>query len=85
MKNTAYFCHSLVPQIALSPNGSGGLFHALSVSGLLDRLLREEIEYVHIFSCDNVGLLVSAEMRINGSRAIRYLWDSAWSEAAKCV
>jgi len=39
---------------ALSPNGNGGVYLALKVSGVLDDFKRRGVEYVHLFGVDNV-------------------------------
>ncbi|MDE6776864.1 MAG: UTP--glucose-1-phosphate uridylyltransferase, partial [Oscillospiraceae bacterium] len=41
-------------KIATSPNGNGGWFSSLVKAGLLNVLQREEIEWLNIFSVDNV-------------------------------
>ena len=41
-------------KIATSPNGNGGWFSSLVKSGLLNVLQREQIEWLNIFSVDNV-------------------------------
>ena len=40
--------------LALSPNGNGGWFHSLRNAGLLEDVHRKGIEYLSIFSVDNV-------------------------------
>lgn len=41
-------------RIATSPNGNGGWFTSLVKAGLLNLLQREEIEWLNVFSVDNV-------------------------------
>lgn len=41
-------------KIATSPNGNGGWFSSLVKAGLLSVLQREEIEWLNVFSVDNV-------------------------------
>lgn len=40
--------------LAQSPNGNGGWFASLAKSGLLDGILESNIEWINIFSVDNV-------------------------------
>lgn len=37
-----------------SPNGNGGVFQALKSTGMLDMLLKDGIEWIHIYCVDNV-------------------------------
>lgn len=41
-------------KLSLSPNGNGGVFQALSTTGALDWLEDRGVDYVHLFSVDNV-------------------------------
>lgn len=41
-------------EIALSPNGNGGWFHSMYKAGLLDHILDSQIEWINVFSVDNV-------------------------------
>ncbi|MDO4614610.1 MAG: UTP--glucose-1-phosphate uridylyltransferase [Lachnospiraceae bacterium] len=41
-------------KIATSPNGNGGWFRSLAGAGFLDLLNREGIEWINVFSVDNV-------------------------------
>lgn len=41
-------------KIALSPNGNGGWFTSLKTTGILNKLKEEGVEWLNIFSVDNV-------------------------------
>lgn len=41
-------------QIAVSPNGNGGVYSALGNSGCLDDMKRRGVENVHLFGVDNI-------------------------------
>lgn len=41
-------------ELALSPNGNGGWFHSMYKSGHLDPILTSDIEWINVFSVDNV-------------------------------
>lgn len=41
-------------RIATSPNGNGGWFHSLAGAGLIDQLHRQGVEWINVFSVDNV-------------------------------
>jgi UDP-N-acetylglucosamine/UDP-N-acetylgalactosamine diphosphorylase len=40
--------------ISLSPNGNGGWFHSLVNAGLLDKIMTDGVEWLNVFSVDNV-------------------------------
>ncbi len=40
--------------LALSPNGNGGWFHSMDRAGLLDPIFHSGIEWINVFSVDNV-------------------------------
>lgn len=48
----------LLMQIALSPNGSGGIFSSIRKWGIIDQWKSKGVEYVHIFSNDNAAVIV---------------------------
>ena len=41
-------------ELALSPNGNGGWFHSMYKAGLLEHMLDSSIEWINVFSVDNV-------------------------------
>lgn len=41
-------------QVALAPDGNGGIYKALRVSGALEDMKRRGVKYVHIFGVDNI-------------------------------
>ena len=41
-------------EISRSPNGNGGLYDALKVNGIIDRLKKLKIEFLHAVSVDNL-------------------------------
>ena len=44
-------------RIALSPNGSGGIFSSIRKWGIIDQWKSKGVEYVHIFSNDNAAVI----------------------------
>ncbi len=40
--------------LAMSPNGNGGWFRSMNRAGLLDGIFESEIEWINVFSVDNV-------------------------------
>ena len=44
-------------QVAMAPDGNGGIYPALKLSGALDDMEQRKIEYLHIFSIDNTLVL----------------------------
>mmetsp|Transcript_4189 Transcript_4189/g.5887 ORF Transcript_4189/g.5887 Transcript_4189/m.5887 type:complete len:547 (-) Transcript_4189:115-1755(-) len=40
--------------LALAPNGNGGIYQALAMYGYVDLLEEEGVQYIHIFSVDNL-------------------------------
>lgn len=44
-------------QVAMAPDGNGGIYPALESSGALDDMEQRKIEYLHIFSSDNALVL----------------------------
>jgi len=41
-------------KISSSPNGNGGLYQALAVTGMLDDMTRRGVRFLHCFSVDNI-------------------------------
>jgi len=41
-------------EVAMAPDGNGGVYHALADSGALDTLEHRGVTHVHVFSVDNV-------------------------------
>ncbi|MBQ9234364.1 MAG: UTP--glucose-1-phosphate uridylyltransferase [Lachnospiraceae bacterium] len=41
-------------EICISPNGNGGWFSSMERNGLLDKILNSPIEWINVFSVDNV-------------------------------
>ncbi len=44
-------------QVAFAPDGNGGLYNALKTSSALTHMLNSSIQYLHVFSIDNILVL----------------------------
>ena len=74
-----------------SPDGNGGVYFALSKSGILDSLLSRGVEYLHIFAVDNaltrpadpcfVGFAAESGVEV----ANKVVWKSDWREKVGVV
>jgi UDP-N-acetylglucosamine/UDP-N-acetylgalactosamine diphosphorylase len=67
-EQTHFFCQGTLPcftedgkfiletasRLARASDGNGGIYPALKRSGLLDRLTADNVQYLHVFSVDNV-------------------------------
>jgi len=51
--------------VATAPDGNGGFYPALKKSGCLDRLQKDNVKYIHVFSVDNL-LCKPADPRFAG-------------------
>ncbi|KAJ5075432.1 hypothetical protein M0811_07402 [Anaeramoeba ignava] len=40
-------------EISFSPNGNGGIYKAIKDSGVLEKMSRKNIKYIHVYSVDN--------------------------------
>ena len=40
-------------EVAMAPDGNGGIYPSLQLSGALDNMKNRGIEYLHVFSIDN--------------------------------
>merc|ERR1719474_1005554 len=68
-------------EIAMSPNGNGGIYSSLKMSGVLDEMKQFGIEYVQVFGIDNVlarvgdplwfGHMVQSEAEISNKTCIK--------------
>ena len=66
--------------LSLSPNGNGGWFYSMSVTGILDDVHQRGIEWLNIFAVDNVlqriadPVFVGATIdsgRVSGAKVVR--------------
>lgn len=67
-------------EMAVSPNGNGGWFSSIVRAGLLDEIKERGIEWINVFSVDNVlqriadplfiGAVISSDMQ-SGSKVVR--------------
>jgi UDP-N-acetylglucosamine/UDP-N-acetylgalactosamine diphosphorylase len=51
-------------QVAMAPDGNGGIYPSLQKSGMLDDMTRRGIQYLHVFSIDNALTKVADPMFI---------------------
>lgn len=67
-------------ELALSPNGNGGWFRSMQKAGLLDAIFESNIEWINVFSVDNVLQRIAdpiflgatiANKKMSGSKVIR--------------
>lgn len=67
-------------ELALSPNGNGGWFHSMYKAGLLEPILDSGIEWINVFSVDNVLQRIAdpvflgatiASGKMSGSKVVR--------------
>ena len=54
VKNGYKIIMSSKDKIAMSPNGNGGIYHAIEKHGILQDLLKNNVKYVQVFGIDNV-------------------------------
>lgn len=52
--NDGKFILETASQLARAPDGNGGIYSALKRSGMLDLLSARNVQYLHVFSVDNV-------------------------------
>ena len=44
--------------MSIAPDGNGGIYRALKVHGILDRMLESGIQYIQAFNVDNILIKV---------------------------
>jgi UDP-N-acetylglucosamine pyrophosphorylase len=47
-----------------APNGNGGVYRSLQISGCFDSLVSKKIQYIHFVGIDNI-IMVPGGMNIN--------------------
>lgn len=70
-------------ELAMAPDGNGGVYRALAASGALDDLRERGVKYVHVFSVDNAlcrpcdPVFVGYAASVNALVASKVVWKSS--------